>query len=147
MKFEHTLQFMMDFYAELFPTRKQCLNHLFCTIGNGYEWENGELVDHDHDELLKRWTISPDLERAQENKNRINFYINCTLPRMKLMAERLHEKYEFWYPLDKDYSHLFHDPADMQDDWREGVKECIECLRLDGIEVDMGEESAMIMKL
>ena len=83
MKFEHTLQFMMDFYAELFPTRKHCLNHLFCTIGNGYEWENGELVDHDHDELLKRWTI----------------------------------------------------------------KECIECLRLDGIEVDMGEESAMIMKL
>lgn len=45
MRAEETLQFMMDFYPELFPSRKHYLNHLFCTIGNGYDWRKGELVD------------------------------------------------------------------------------------------------------
>lgn len=40
-----SLQFMIDFYPELYPTRKHCLNHLFCSIGNGYGWWKGELVN------------------------------------------------------------------------------------------------------
>ena len=35
MTAENTLQWMMDFYPDLFPTRKHCLDHLFCVIGNG----------------------------------------------------------------------------------------------------------------
>lgn len=49
MKFEQTLQCMLDFSGDLYPTRKHCLNHLFCTIGNGYEWKNGELVSDDYE--------------------------------------------------------------------------------------------------
>lgn len=49
MRAEDTLQFMMDFNGNLFWSHQQCLNHLFCTIGNGYEWENGELVEKDYD--------------------------------------------------------------------------------------------------
>ena len=45
MRAEDTLQYMADFYSELFPTRKHALNHLFCVIGNGYKWIDGELVD------------------------------------------------------------------------------------------------------
>ena len=44
MKLEETIQKMYDFYPSLFTERWQCLNHLFCVIGNGYRWENGELI-------------------------------------------------------------------------------------------------------
>ena len=47
MQFEITLQAMFDFYPTLFKDRSDCLNHLFCTIGNGYKWVNGELVSRD----------------------------------------------------------------------------------------------------
>lgn len=47
MRAEDQLQYMADFYPELFPTRKHALNHLFCVLGNGYDWINGELIDDD----------------------------------------------------------------------------------------------------
>ena len=100
MKFEWTMQCMLDFHGDLFPTRKHCLNHLFCAYGTGYEWENGELINHDYDEILKR----------------------------------------FWYPLSKDSSPIFNCPADIKPDWLEGVRECFQALREDGIEVNMEEE-------
>lgn len=36
---------MFDDYPTLFKDRSDCLNQLFCVIGNGYEWYNGELVE------------------------------------------------------------------------------------------------------
>lgn len=44
MQLELTIQNMFDRYPTLFKERSDCLNHLFCCIGNGYDWENGELV-------------------------------------------------------------------------------------------------------
>jgi hypothetical protein len=44
MNVELTIQTMFDNYPTLFKERSDCLNQLFCTIGNGYEWYNGELV-------------------------------------------------------------------------------------------------------
>jgi hypothetical protein len=41
---ELTIQEMFDNYPTLFKERADCLNHLFCVIGNGYKWVNGELV-------------------------------------------------------------------------------------------------------
>ena len=45
MRAEDTLQFMMDFQGNLFYNRQKCLDQLFCTIGNGYSWVDGELVE------------------------------------------------------------------------------------------------------
>ena len=45
MNVELTIQEMFDEYPTLFKERADCLNHLFCCIGNGYEWINGELVE------------------------------------------------------------------------------------------------------
>ena len=56
MRAEDTLQFMADFYPSIFPTRKHCLNHLFCTIGNGYRWVKGELVEDD-DKKYNRYRL------------------------------------------------------------------------------------------
>jgi hypothetical protein len=45
MNVELTIQEMFDGYPTLFKDRADCLNHLFCTIGNGYKWKDGELVE------------------------------------------------------------------------------------------------------
>ena len=45
MNVELTIQNMFDKYPTLFKERADCLDHLFCTIGNGFEWVDGELVD------------------------------------------------------------------------------------------------------
>lgn len=44
MNVELTIQEMYNEYPTLFVDRVDALNHLFCTIGNGYDWKNGELV-------------------------------------------------------------------------------------------------------
>ena len=45
MNVELTIQAMFDDYPTLFKDRSDCLNQLFCVIGNGYEWYNGELAE------------------------------------------------------------------------------------------------------
>lgn len=47
MRLELTIQLMFDHYPELFKTRADALDHLFCTCGNGFNWHNGELADPD----------------------------------------------------------------------------------------------------
>lgn len=44
MNVELTIQEMFDSCPTLFKERADCLDHLFLTIGNGYEWVDGELV-------------------------------------------------------------------------------------------------------
>ena len=63
MKAENQLQWMMDFYPDSFSYKEtHCLDHLFCVIGNGFEWVNGELVDND--EHSKRYKMIQDIEHA-----------------------------------------------------------------------------------
>jgi hypothetical protein len=45
MNFEDTVYFGCAAYSMLHPHRASELNHLFLVNGNGYEWENGELVN------------------------------------------------------------------------------------------------------
>lgn len=47
MRFELALQDLFDSAPTIFKDRCDCLNHLFCVIGNGYHWYNGELIDDD----------------------------------------------------------------------------------------------------
>ena len=46
MNVELTMQNMFEKFPALFKERADCLNQFFCVIGNGFVWENGELVDH-----------------------------------------------------------------------------------------------------
>ena len=67
MRAEDTLQFMMDFQGSLFHSRQKCLDQLFCTIGNGYSWVDGELVEDSLDTktLLSRWKLVTPIEHAE----------------------------------------------------------------------------------
>ena len=70
MTLELTIQDLFDRFPGLFKERSDCLNQLFCTIGNGYDWENGELVGGDisdeYIEVLKSHLV--DGRAFQHNK-------------------------------------------------------------------------------
>lgn len=137
MRAEDTLQYMADFYPEIFPTRKHCLDHLFCVIGNGYEWLNGELVDK-YDEYEKRYKLKNPIKKA-EFKHEENWY-NMNKFYNKLYAldenQKIPMQYDFkWYPLSRNYSALFTYPKDIKDDWRALLEECKQMLIADGIDL------------
>lgn len=45
MTLKNTVRNMIIAYPTLFRNALEAYNHLFCVIGNGYEWKNGQLVD------------------------------------------------------------------------------------------------------
>ncbi len=136
MRAEDQLQYMADFYPELFPTRKHALNFLFCSVGNGYEWINGELIDVEG-EYEKRYKLRESIEKAEfkeeENWNQIAHYYQIKNKYEKYMIPH---KYNFeWYPLSKYFAKLYNYPDDIKSDWKEILEECKVLLIADGIKV------------
>lgn len=136
MTAENTLQWMMDFYSEIFPTRQRCLDHLFCTIGNGYEWVNGELVCNDY--LSKRYVMKEHIVRAKSSHE--DFYRDRQNIELELAKKNPDYKpnpryFNHWYPLSKQYSYLYNYPPDIKPDWLKLLNECKEMLIADGIEI------------
>lgn len=134
MTLENTIQAMLDFGGDSYLTRKDCYNHLFCTIGTGYEWVNGELVSDDFDKQLSRYE-SVDVVKAVERPNALQLW-EAREKTYSEMSEQMHNKHEFWYPLSKRYSHLFNYPDDIKPDWLEAINECRQMLKDDGIDID-----------
>jgi hypothetical protein len=62
MNVNDTLYFSCAAYASIHPNRAAALNHLFCSYGNGYEWdeETGEMVEvcNDYD---PQYTVSQNI--------------------------------------------------------------------------------------
>ena len=138
MRAEDTLQYMADFYSEIFPTRKHALDHLFCVIGNGYEWVNGELVDDDG-KYEKRYKLINPIKKAEfereENWYQMNKFYNNLYDLDE--KQKIPWQYDFeWYPLSKKYSALFTYPDDIKDDWKLLLEECKSMLIADGIDLD-----------
>ncbi len=50
--YEQTRDLMMERYPSIFPCEACALDHLFFTLGNGYVWEGGELVEESPEEDL-----------------------------------------------------------------------------------------------
>ena len=134
MRAEDTLQFMMDFYPDLYKNRKDCLNQLFCIIGNGYEWVNGELVCES--EYLERWQLKASVKHATPGKH--NLYLSERREKFKKrLAVKINKPVDNsfdWYPLSKKYSKLYNYPEDIKDDWLLLIEETKQCLKEDGIE-------------
>lgn len=130
MKAEDTLQLMMDFDSEIFYNRQRCLDYLFCCVGNGYQWVNGELVKTDNsviEDILSRWQLKEPIKKAKPRKDSVLIEsvkksMNDKLP--------LDDK---WYPLSLKHSYIFNYPKDIKDDWWELICECRDMLIEDGI--------------
>lgn len=138
MRAEDTLQYMADFYPKIFPTRKHCLDHLFCVIGNGYEWVNGELVDDDS-KYEKRYKLRKPIKNAEFEHEVYWNQMNEFYKKLYNIDEKqkIPMEYNFeWYPLSKKYSKLFTYPEDIKDDWMALLEECRQMLIADGIDLD-----------
>lgn len=138
MNAENTIQWMMDFYPDLYPTRKHCLDQLFCAIGNGYEWVNGELIDTDPDEFIHRYSFKEDVVRAK-GSNESNWIRLQQMHQMQAQLDPFHripDEYRFnWYPISKEFSYILNYPEDITDSWRAALEECKQLLGADGIKV------------
>ena len=136
MKAEDTLQYMTDFYPDIFPTRKHCLNQLFCVICNGYEWINGELVDKNN-KYEKRYKLRKSIKKAEFENEQAWIDNNKFYTKLYEGEEsKIPWKYNFkWYPLYKDYAKLYNYPEDIKDDWKALLEECKQLLITDGIDV------------
>ena len=132
MRAEDTLQFMMDFQGDLFYNRQKCLNQLFCTIGNGYSWVDGELVEDSLDTktLLSRWKLVTPIERAEPTKSVIEVG-----GIRESMFKRRNLDDQKWYPLSKKYSYLYDYPDNIKPDWKALIEECKQMLIDDGIDI------------
>ena len=132
MRAEDTLQFMMDFQGDLFYNRQKCLDQLFCTIGNGYSWVDGELVEDSLDTktLLSRWKLVTPIERAEPTKSVIEVG-----GIRESMFKRRNLDNPKWYPLSKKYSYLYDYPDNIKPDWKALIEECKQMLIDDGIDI------------
>ena len=132
MRAEDTLQFMMDFQGSLFHSRQKCLDQLFCTIGNGYSWVDGELVEDSRDTktLLSRWKLAAPIEHAEPTwgVSELGKMKEDILKRRGIEAQK-------WYPLSKEYSYLYNYPDDIKPDWKALLEECKQMRIDDGVEV------------
>lgn len=99
MNVKDTIETCMRCYPMLFHTRRSVLLHLFCVCGNGYHWEEGELVTH-----------------AMPDKVEPIIIDDFT----KMMWELMDTKV---YPMDDTCPNLFRFPDDIKPDWLEALKE------------------------
>ena len=136
MRAEDTLQFMADFYPSVFPTRKHCLNHLFCTIGNGYRWVKGELVEGD-DKKYNRYRLVKPVRKAEFEDER-DWWVRYRfeLEMHEETGKRINPDYFFeWSQPSREYSYIYHFPKNIRPDWKALLEECRQMLKEDGVEI------------
>ena len=136
MKAENALQFMMDFWGDRFWNRQKCLDYLFCTVGTGYEWRDGELFHKDYDMRLERWNLCRDIEHAEPCRmvEAAAEAREGVLRSLAKMRGRNPDE-DKWYPISKEYSYICNYPENIKPDWLKLINECKQMLKADGIEV------------
>ena len=145
MRAEDFMQFEFDFGN--YASRKSLLASLLATIGNGYDWVNGELkyVLGDKDERKRRYVLKEPVVKAVPSSLSVMLY-NDRLDTIKHMMhidrEATRIKYTNMY---EDLTHPFKNvskisliyrvPENINDDWLEISYETIKYMKEDGIDV------------
>jgi hypothetical protein len=137
---KETVRRMLIQWPMLFRNKSDCFNHLFLTIGNGYEWVDGCLVDRfaDPNDDQPHWSDEtgesnsglvsgiPEIEeRLKQHRileaKRENAQIQLVLEIFDAFFDE-HVAFRNPYP-PSEYSDLFHMPDDVQPDWRHACRE------------------------
>lgn len=91
MDYPTTLRVMQHSFPTLFPDEWSALSHLFLCLGNGYEWENGELVgdkfDSPEDEIAA-WHVYH-VNRCRKEIERERARLRDPLARIPVHAGRI----------------------------------------------------------
>ena len=105
MTLELTIQAMFDEYPGLFKDRSDCLDQLFCTIGNGYHWVNGELCDNDDEGVDVKYLESRLVNGRAHQHNKLSLRAEAKLyaeetrndrklePELQTILDDANEKY------------------------------------------------------
>ncbi len=123
--YKETKRLSMKYYSDLFPKEKYYLEHLFFVLGNGYEWEGGELVDRqerteqdfiEERKRFKEWEKTllkvPKVSKAEMRK-----FIKSLTPG-KPKKRRI-------YPLCQ-YSAIVNFPRNIKSDWLVAAEKALE---------------------
>lgn len=145
MTVEKTLEACLILYPSIFPNKWAVYHHWFAVNGNGYDWEDGQLVSCDH---ISDTTIKDGINKAFEfyasEKQLFNSPINYSMKALKkaiMMVVNLDDRKEDFTPnRDKiyplcEYSKLLTMPSDVKQDWKEAAKEFYDSLK----EMDLSE--------
>jgi hypothetical protein len=150
MQLETTIQQMFDAYPSLYANREECYDHLFCVIGNGYDWLHGQLVpsgdaysddsnvgfrhDADYARVVPRAVQSEENIRKKRNDDR-NMWNTLRWFRLQNKGEDIGEYSEAtaWYPISERYSYVLNFPENIKPDWKIAIEECKAMLIRDGV--------------
>jgi len=154
MTVEETIKKAMINYPSLFPTKYDVLEHLFLVNGNGYDWENGQLIAifghaeksntaecaiklaqdfidgfkpyEDVNEFAKQIITHTKIELLIEELTVLNnFEENYKKTSDEYLKNRNRAKL---YPADFGFCKIGKIPENIQDDWREAVVQYIDFL-------------------
>ena len=150
MTVETTLQDMYDNFPTLFSTKQECYDHLFCTVGNGYCWKWGQIVEdvyglEDDKEKHENDYLHPKVLKAEQSLDNIKMKQNEDRELYELKQLDDLEDYNIdigeydpnkhhWYKISK-HSLINKIPSDVKPDWKKAAEECIEMLKNDGITI------------
>lgn len=129
MRLEHTIQALFDECPMLFNNRLEVLDHLFCVIGNGFKWKNGQLV-YSNGKMSKLRQKDVKLHGGDKACQIIDS------PEYHKFKSRM--KDDEWYGLCTS-SYLFDYPSDIKSDWLAGIEETKKYLELDGISTNIND--------
>ena len=149
MTIKDTIKSMIIMFPRLFTTKLSVYNHLFLTIGNGYRWENGELISEDDEENcsiedglealfneeLQYSFLESYLDGTPDSEDIIDYFKRRNKEKLELtkvilnyeniINEKLYiTNEEELYPLCK-YAKILNIPDDIKEDWKNAIKELI----------------------
>lgn len=87
--FEDTLKYLLIFYQSLFKDRGWVLDHLFCVLGNGYEWVDGCLIDPMLEGGPQAKLANAAAELAKDDAEHKAFLRSINYPKASALRERL----------------------------------------------------------
>lgn len=156
MTFKDTIKSMIIMHPLIFPTKLSVYDHLFLTNGNGYRWENGELISLDYNktnysvedglealfnneyqyQLLESYISNFDDPKEfvsylkKENKQKLKL-VKRILNAENIVEEELHmsnKEEEILHLLYplSKYSAILNIPTDIKDDWKDAIKEFLD---------------------
>ena len=141
-----TVRRMLIQYPSLFKDKGDCFSHLFLTIGNGYDWTDGCLVDRFSTDDEPRWAdesgdpgphereLSPEIDamlrpqrifHAKRENNQVRFVMENFEGIWNEPMMYLHDPYPAC-----EYSALFNMPDDVQPDWLKACNDTSRALNM-----------------
>jgi hypothetical protein len=147
LRLQKTIERSMSRYPSLYASRTGVLDHMYCVIGGGHEWIDGE-IRYDRErrrrkgdpreafrpfrdvkaelawkKLVGERVSSWDLEWTRESVKHHNEQAKLILDNIKVLS-RTHDPRTHYYPLSQ-YSHIMNVPDNVRTDYLKGALEVV----------------------